>query len=77
VSEVKDMLERMPLQYRAQIEAEVSIVWGMKRQAEEATRKLRIRANDLEAFILRNCDPFNMTKEDAAIYRGIQSKHTD
>jgi len=32
------------------------------------------RVSDLEAFILRNCDPFNMTKADAALYRGIQSK---
>lgn len=43
-----DLLARMPLEYRAKIEAEVNIVWDMKRRAEEDNARLREEVKGLE-----------------------------
>lgn len=47
---LKEMLEREPLSYRAQIEGEVSLVWGMKRMAEEDNQQLREELARMQAF---------------------------
>lgn len=95
MSEARDMLDRMPLRYRAQIEQEVSLVWEMKRAAEESNAKLRAelktwqegcactdkskadvlalraRLADMETFILRNSDPYDMNETDTATFHEI------
>lgn len=51
MSEAKDLLDRMPLEYRRQIEAEVNVVWDMKRQAEEDNQRLRAHLAKLEPIV--------------------------